>query len=172
MTQMKATTRAKPPAANRRGSPEAIEKRRAARRFNDLLADGARPARDGRTEKKRLRLYRELKEGASAGGQALKPIDVLMRVQALLDLGEAIGAIKRACKPPRAVPATDDVIDGVRRLHVAYGFSPEAYQFVGIDGPTLRKARVARSADGSNGARGTVRSTARKAAPDGAGRAA
>jgi hypothetical protein len=168
MTEMKAPTRPKAPPANRRGSPEAVEKRRAARRFNDLLAEGARPARDGRTEKKRLRLYRELKEGVAAGGQHLKPIDILVRVQALLDLGEPIGTIKKACRPPRAVAATDDVIDGVRRLHVAYGFSPEAYQFVGIDGPTLRKARVARGGD----AKGGVRSTVRRAGADGAGRAA
>jgi hypothetical protein len=99
-----------------------------------------------------------------------------MRVQALLDLGEPIGTIKRACKPPRAVPMSDDVVDGVRRLHVAYGFSPEAYQFVGIDGPTLKKARVAGAPRPPGGVRRAVRGagvgSASGPAPRGAGRAA
>ncbi len=127
----------------RRGSPEAIEKRRAARAFNDLLSGGARAVRDGRTEKRRQRLLSELEQGtARAGAQPLKPIDVLSRVQALLELGETVAAIKKACKPPRPIEGTAEVVERVRKLHDAYGFHPEAYQFVGIDTPTLKKARV------------------------------
>ncbi|NUO50522.1 MAG: hypothetical protein HOV80_16830 [Polyangiaceae bacterium] len=134
-------------AKTRRGSAEAIEKRRAARAFNDLLSGGARAARDGRTEKRRQRLLSELEKGtARAGAQPLKPIDILSRVQALLDLGETVAAIKKACKPPRAIDATAELVERVRRLHEAYGFHPEAYQFVGIDAPTLKKARIARPA--------------------------
>ncbi len=146
----RSTTAKKPIPANRRGSREAIEKRRAARAFNDLLAGGARPARDGRTEKRRQRLLAELKKGtARAGGEPLKPIEVLLRVQALIELGETAATIRRSCKPPRPVESTREVIEGVKRLHEAYGFAPDAYQFVGIDAATLERARVVVAAGGS-----------------------
>ncbi|HTJ84390.1 MAG TPA: hypothetical protein VL400_21880 [Polyangiaceae bacterium] len=132
----------------RRGSPEAIEKRRAARRFNDLLAGEARAAKlDGRTEKKRQRLLKELREGQlRASGKGLKPIDVLLRVDELLALGEPVASLKKALKPPRPVPSSDEVVDGVRQLHVAYGFRAEAYAFVGIDEATLKRAGVGKPA--------------------------
>src|SRR5690348_3780402 len=66
---------------DRRASADAVEKRRAARRFNDLLLGGDRPG-DGRTERRRRRLLEELAEGvAHRGRRALKPIDVLSRVE-------------------------------------------------------------------------------------------
>ena len=132
---------------SRRGSPEAIEKRRAARRFNDLLASESRPGRlDGRTEKKRQRLLKELKDGQlRASGKGLKPIDILQRIDELLALGEPLVALKKALKPPRPVVSSDEVIAGVKQLHEAYGFRPEAYAFVGIDEATLRRAGVAKS---------------------------
>jgi hypothetical protein len=128
----------------KRGSPEAIEKRRAARRFNDLLSGEGRASRlDGRTEQKRQRLLDELREGQlRASGKGLKPIDILLRVDALLALGEPIAAIKKALKPPRPVPSTDEVVDGVKQLHGAYGFRAGAYAFVGIDESTLKRAGV------------------------------
>lgn len=130
--------------ATGRASVEAVEKRRAARHFNDVLLGGSRPSRlDGRTEKRRLRLLEELRLGtARSGAKELKPIDILLRVQDLLDLGEPIASLKKACKPARPVPVSDQVVDGVRTLHRAYGFAPEAYQFVGIDEATLKKAGV------------------------------
>jgi len=128
---------------NRRGSAEAIEKRRAARRFNDVLMGGARPARDGRTEKRRQRLLKELADGTARGGKApLKPIDVLLRVQTLLELGERVSALRKVRRPPKAIPSTAELLDGVRRLHRAYDFDPEVYQFVGLDLSTLRQAGV------------------------------
>jgi hypothetical protein len=136
-----------PPAKQGRASAEAVMKRRAARHFNDVLLGGAAPNRlDGRTAKRRLRLLEELKQGASRSGKReLKPIDVLLRVQALLDLEEPVASIKRARGSCRPVPLTDAVVDGVRALHAAYGFSPAAYQFVGIDDATLRRAGLRRS---------------------------
>ncbi len=161
---------------NRRGSADVVLTRRAGRRFNDLLVGQHGLAKtDGRTEKRRRRLLDELRQGAlRSTGQALKPLEVLLRVQALLDLGEPVASIKKACKPPRAVEASDAVIDGVRRLQAAYGFSAAAYQFVGIDLPTLRRARVvlgpsagadaagAKGAGSARAARGPV--SARRAA--------
>ena len=128
-----------------RASEEAVNKRRAARHFNDVLLGGSAGANrlDGRTAKRRLRLLEELKRGTSRSGKReLKPIDVLLRVQALLDLDEPIASLKKACRVPRPVSATTVVIEGVRSIHAAYGFSPSAYQFVGIDDATLRKAGV------------------------------
>ena len=58
----------RPKPANKRGSPEAVEKRRVARMFNDLLGDkSARNKLDGRTEKRRKRLLRELASGKARG---------------------------------------------------------------------------------------------------------
>ncbi len=60
-------------AQNRRGSPEAIEKRRAARLFNDILGGRSAGAKklDGRTEKRRQRLLRELEAGTARGSRQL-----------------------------------------------------------------------------------------------------
>ena len=61
-------------AQNRRGSPEAIEKRRAARVFNDVLGGRASGAHklDGRTEKRRQRLLKELEDGMARTAQWLE----------------------------------------------------------------------------------------------------
>lgn len=128
---------------NRRASPDVIKKRRAARHFNELLAGTGGKKLDGRTEKRRLRILDELREGSARGtGKALKPIDVLARVEALLELGEPLASIKKASKPPRPVEATADVIDGLKRLHAAYRFRPEVYAFVGLDERIVQKAGI------------------------------
>src|ERR1700722_14776112 len=59
---------------NRRGSPEAIEKRRAARLFNDVLGGRGASAQklDGRTEKRRQRLLKELADGMARGRRGPK----------------------------------------------------------------------------------------------------
>jgi hypothetical protein len=143
--------------ANRRGSPEAIEKRVAARLFNDVLGGGRASAGklDGRTEKRRQRLLRELEAGTQAtsgspapggrGSRELKPLDVLQRVQQLLDLGEPLASIRKAVKVKKPQPAADGVIDVVERLHKAYSFRPEVYRFVGIGEDVLRSAGVLES---------------------------
>ena len=134
-------------AQNRRGSPEAIEKRRAARMFNDVL--GGRPAGklDGRTEKRRQRLLAELESGkVSAGGKRdLKPLDVLQNVNELLEMGESVASIRKvhkAKKSPTELGDAAEIADVIGRLHRAYGFRPEAYRFVGIGDDVLRAAGV------------------------------
>lgn len=126
-----------------RASREAVEKRRAARLFNEaLLGRGSRPgAIDGRTERKRQRLLREL-AAAAAGERDMKPVDVLGHVQALLDLGEPLASLRKAYPPRRPVDATDAVVEGARRIHQAYGFSADAYRFVGLDDAVLKRAGV------------------------------
>jgi hypothetical protein len=133
---------------NRRGSPEAIEKRRVARLFNDILGGRGVGAhkRDGRTEKRRQRLMRELEAG-KARGEELKPLDVLQRVNELLDLGEPLSSIRKVAKVRKRVVAPEEMVEEevvvvVSRLHKAYGFRPECYRFVGVDDDVLRSAGV------------------------------
>lgn len=135
-----------------------MAKRRAARAFNEVLAGGSPRPGDGRTERRRRRLLQELTEGVTRSGQDLKPIDVLLRAQALLDLGETAESLVAARPPPPAVPATEALIEGVRRLHAAYGFAPEVYRLVGIDDAALRLAGVL------GGKRGPVKAVARPSA--------
>jgi hypothetical protein len=130
---------------SRRASPDVVQKRRVARQFNDLLlgTGGGAGRLDGRTEKRRQRLLEELREGAARGsGAPLKPIDVLSRVAALIALETPVALIKKMARPARKVAPSDEVVDGIRRLHEAYGFPSEVYAFVGIDDETLKRAGV------------------------------
>ncbi len=131
-------------AKNRRGSPEAIEKRKAARLFNDVLGGrgGASNKLDGRTEKRRQRLLRELEQGTGRGSKELKPLDVLQHVHELLELGETLGTIRKVSRIKKMPPMGDAVVEVVQRLHKAYGFRPEAYRFVGLDDEVLKTAGV------------------------------
>ncbi len=134
---------AKSKPANRRGSPEAIEKRRAARYFNDVLGGRAAGRRrlDGRTEKRRLRLLRELESG-KARSRDLKPLDVLAHVQELLELGETVGSLRKVAKVKKSAVLGEEVAVAVSRLHRAYGFRPEVYRFLGIGEDVLKAAGV------------------------------
>ena len=78
-----------------RGSAEAIEKRRVARQINSLFGGGGGQTGklDGRTEKRRQRLLKELKEGRA--GQPLKPIDIIAHANELLALGETLATIRK-----------------------------------------------------------------------------
>ena len=129
--------------SNRRGSPEAVAKRRAGRRFNDLFEDAGSGRLDGRTRKRRQRLLQELEQGKARGsGRELKPLDVLSHVSELLALGEPLAAIRKVCRP-RPPPESDEpLVEVVSQLHRAYGFRPEAYRFVGLDDAVLRAAGI------------------------------
>lgn len=141
--------------ANRRGSPEAIEKRRAARMFNDVLGGHVAGGRlDGRTEKRRQRLLQELESGMARGSRELKPLDVLTRVQELLELGESLATIRKVAKIRKLIVPPETVTDVVSRLHKAYNFRPEAYRFVGIGDDILRAAGVMGSSSSRAGGAG------------------
>src|ERR1700722_5987544 len=129
---------------NRRGSPEAIEKRRVARLFNDILGGRGNGAhkRDGRTEKRRQRLMRELESGKVRGSRELKPLDVLQRVNELMTLGEPLSSIRKIAKVRKATVPPDSMVEVVTRLHKAYGFRAECYRFVGVGDDVLRSAGV------------------------------
>lgn len=151
--------------SNRRGSPEAVQKRRAARAFNELFEDGRRSTRlDGRTDKRRRRLLAELEGGKKRGsGKPLKALDVLSHVSELLKLGEPIARIRKVCRP-RLPPAGEaPLVEVVARLHEAYEFAPEAYRFVGISDEVLRAAGVLEKAAGPK--RTAARRGVRRVAP-------
>lgn len=131
----------KPP-ENRRASPEAVAKRRAARAFNEAVLGLGSRGPDGRTERKRRRLLSEFAEGRTATGQPLKPIDVLLHAETLLDLGEALATLEEARPVPEVLPATDELADRVRALHAAYALRREVYRFVGIGDATLAQAGI------------------------------
>lgn len=141
---MAKTNRTAPKPQNRRGSPEAIEKRRVARLFNDILGGRGAGAhkRDGRTEKRRQRLMRELESGKSRGTRELKPIDILQHVNELLSLGEPLSSIRKVTKVRKSAVPPESVVEVVTRLHKAYGFRPECYRFVGVGDDVLRSAGV------------------------------
>lgn len=131
-------------APNRRGSPEAIEKRRVARVFNDILGGRGAAAHklDGRTEKRRQRLLKELEAGKARGSRELKPLDILQRVQELMDLGEPLSSIRKVTKVKKTPVSSESIVGVVERLHRAYSFRPEVYRFVGIGEEVLREAGV------------------------------
>jgi hypothetical protein len=141
---MAKTNRTAPKPQNRRGSPEAIEKRRVARLFNDILGGRGNGAhrRDGRTEKRRQRLMRELESGKVRGAHELKPLDVLQRVNELMSLGEPLSAIRKIAKVRKATVSPESMVEVVSRLHKAYAFRPECYRFVGVSDDVLRSAGV------------------------------
>lgn len=144
--------------ANRRGSPEAIEKRRVARVFNDILGGrGSTVGKlDGRTEKRRRRLLKELEAGKARGSRELKPLDVLQRVQELMDLGEPLSSIRKVAKVRKSTVEPEAIVGVVERLHRAYSFRPEVYRFVGIGEEVLREAGVL--ADAAKRSRARARS--------------
>lgn len=129
---------------NRRGSPEAIAKRRIARVFNDILGGRGAAAMklDGRTEKRRQRLLKELEAGMARGARELKPLEILQRVQELIELGEPLSSIRKVTKVRKSAVLPEAIVGVVKDLHREYSFRPEVYRFVGIGEEVLREAGV------------------------------
>ncbi len=127
MARKKTSTKA----ASGRGSIEAIEKRRAARQLNALLTGGPRDNKiDGRTEKRRRRLIKELKDGRS--GEALSPIEFVSHIHELMELGETTASLRKQGVKPRKVEQTSEVTDVANKAQEAYQFRPEAWKMLGI----------------------------------------
>jgi hypothetical protein len=115
--------------------------------FNDMLGGGPTGGKlDGRTEKRRQRLLKELEENQAHGQKDLKPLDILQRVQELLELGETVSAIKKARKIPKSIGGGASTVELIHRLHNAYAFKTECYRFVGITDEVLGEAGVLPSA--------------------------
>ncbi|MEM1417876.1 MAG: hypothetical protein AAGH15_23470 [Myxococcota bacterium] len=128
-----------------RGSAEAIEKRRVARQLNALLTDGGSsgPKLDGRTEKRRKRLIKELAEGKR--GQELKPAEALKHVDELLALGETLSSLRKQGAKARKFDLSPDVEDAVKKMQAAHQFKAESWKFLGLtvapDGSEVKKLR-------------------------------
>lgn len=118
-----------------RGSAEAIEKRRVARQLNTLFGAGgsASGKLDGRTEKRRQRLLKELKDGK--GGQPLKPIEIIAHANELLEMGETLSGIrKNGVKTSKhELDGSSERVETVLRAQEVYGFRPEVWKLLGID---------------------------------------
>ncbi|MDH5490872.1 MAG: hypothetical protein OEY14_02750 [Myxococcales bacterium] len=131
-----ARTRKTAKPTTRRGSPEAVEKRRVARRLNDLLMGGAKKTAklDGRSEKRRLRLVQEMKEGK--GGVPLKPIQFLLHANEVLELGESISTLRKQGIKARKFERNAEIDEYVARTQAAYGFKPQAWRLLGLSLPS------------------------------------
>lgn len=117
----------------KRGSPEAIAKRRAARALNRLFDEGGSPATmDGRTLKRKKRLIKELKEGRR--GKPLKAHEVLGHVDELLKLGETLTSIRKMKPLTPPTPTLDDeTVAVIKETQATYGFDPKAWKVLGVD---------------------------------------
>jgi hypothetical protein len=121
-------------APNRRGSPEAVQKRRLARKLNSLLTRGGTSASpDGRTERRRRRLLAELAQGTRSPTEGLKPIEVLQHVHDLLELGETVTSLRKVVTVhPRPAIDSAEAKRLLADLQRSYNFRPESYQFLGL----------------------------------------
>ena len=126
-----AQTKKKP--ATRRGSPEAISKRRVARALNRLFEEGGATGNlDGRTLKRKKRLIHELKEGR--GGKPLKALEVLAHATELLSLGETLTSLRKLKPKLPPTPSVNEESAGIyAETQKNYGFDPKAWKILGID---------------------------------------
>lgn len=140
----------------RRGSPEAIAKRRAARALNTIFEKGTtETAIDGRTLKRKRRLMSELAEGKR--GETLRAHEALAHITELLTLGETVGSIRKL-RPrlPPAPPLTDETIGAIKATQESYEFDRRAWRLLGINiekvmsgeggGPPTKRAQAGKKA--------------------------
>ena len=127
---------------NRRGSPEAIAKRVAARNLNDVLTGrkAGVPLLDGRTAKRRLRLLREL------SNDELKPADVLLTVHELLRLGETLASLRKVVPVRRPRTPPPGAAEALARMAEAYEIDEAAYRFLGLPESVLIEAGIVAAA--------------------------
>lgn len=125
-------------------SVSTANKRSIARRFNDALSvrRGKTRSYDLRTAR-RLRRYRKELAVGRTPKKRLSPIEVALRVSTLLQFGDKLGDIKKLAhwKPVEEYDE-QSMVALLTEMHSSYGFSPEAYRFVGIRYDTLLAAGV------------------------------
>jgi hypothetical protein len=123
---------AKPP--NRRGSPEAVEKRRVARAFNTLLL-----RRASRANSRGRKLLNSL-------DKPRKPFQLLQSIEELLELGYLRGDIRAALPISNTVtmPKVENpvMVTFLRKIHNLYGFRRETYLLAGFSKDVLSKAQI------------------------------
>lgn len=109
-----------------------MEKRRAARALHTALAhaDAGGALTDGRAERRRQRLVKELKEGRA--GKPLAAIDVLTHAAELLALGETLASLDKRGIKPRKVQASEELTAAARRVQAAYALPTEVFALIGL----------------------------------------
>lgn len=118
----------------RRGSPEAIAKRRAARALNSIFDKGpaADSGLDGRTLKRKRRLLKELKEGK--GGEPIKAHQVLSHATELFGMGETLTTLRKMKPLVPPTPTLDpETVGAILDTQASYGFHPAAWKLLGVD---------------------------------------
>lgn len=140
-------------AATKRGSPEAIAKRKVARALNQLFSEAGESPLDGRTLKRKRRLIEQLTKGKH--GKPLKALEVLVHANELLSLGESLSSLRKL-KPqlPATPPVTEEATAIYLETQKNYGFDPKAWRLLGID--------IAGLADATKGTGSKKRSTRRR----------
>jgi len=125
--------RAKKKQKTKRGSPQAIAKRKAARKLNDLFSRGvgADAVLDGRTLKRKKRLLDELAKGK--GGRSLNALEVLSHADQLLALGETLTSLRKIVKAPPPPARTEENQSLLAEAQQLYGFNPRAWKLLGVD---------------------------------------
>jgi hypothetical protein len=118
----------------RRGSPEAVAKRRAARALNSIFDKGpsTEAELDGRTLKRKRRLIKELQEGK--GGEPLKAHEILTHATELFAMGENLASIRKL-KPklPPKPEISDATVAVIRDTQASYAFDKAAWKLIGVD---------------------------------------
>lgn len=121
----------------RRGAPDVIAKRRAARALNILFAqEPTTSSVDKRSAKRLARLAERLRNGNN--GEALKALDALQCAHELLTSGTMTYSEIRKLKPkvpamPKGSIERQETADTIVRMQKLYGFHPQAWRLLGVD---------------------------------------
>jgi hypothetical protein len=118
---------------NRRGDPDVVEKRRVARQFNLVFA-----GKDLRRTRRCERLLAKL-----GNVSALKPLELLKTIDALLESGHKLSDV-RSAMGKRGAPWPERVtLNMLESLHANYGFLYETYLGAGFKADKLEQAGIA-----------------------------
>ncbi|MCA9605776.1 MAG: hypothetical protein KC619_09285 [Myxococcales bacterium] len=151
----------------RRGHPEAIAKRRAARALNRLFSEaGAATAQlDGRSLKRKQRLMKELVEGGE-DGQPLKALEVLSHAHELLSLGETLVSLRKLKPKLPPMPPIDETTAAViRDTQANYSFDTRAWKLLRVDLDRLPAPGTKAEAEAEAPPRPRRKARAKKKAP-------
>jgi hypothetical protein len=73
----------------------------------------------------------------------MKPIDLLQRVNELLEMGEKVSSVRKVVHARQARNFPENrAAEVLKEVHAAYRFRPEAYRFLGVPHETLVDAKL------------------------------
>lgn len=98
-----------------------------ARELNSLIAGDA-PKVDGRTERRRTRLLKELRKPE----EGLKPIERVQKASELIELGESFASLRKHGATVVKTEETRELWELVKRAQVAYEFAQDAWRILGL----------------------------------------